>query len=63
MSRNLNHSTAAPSEGWGRVAFRAGEATALAGKPEESNPHPMGSVEAKNWLDGWRAFTARGGRS
>lgn len=63
MTPSTNHAMAAPSEGWGRVAFRAGEATAIAGKPEESNPHPRGSVEAKNWLDGWRAYTARGGHS
>jgi len=53
----------AASDPWGRVAFRAGKATALAGRPEEANPHPLGSARAKNWRDGWRTVAARPGRS
>lgn len=59
MNRHAKHPTPAPSDAWGRVAFRAGEAAALAGQPKDMNPHPADSVEAKNWGNGWRAVTAR----
>lgn len=58
MNRDARHVTPASADAWGRVAFGAGKAMARAGKPEEGNPHPLGSVEAENWRDGWRTVTA-----
>ncbi|MBI1206858.1 MAG: hypothetical protein GC191_06165 [Azospirillum sp.] len=48
-----------PLEGWHRAAFRAGEIAAIGGMSEEINPHRSGSLEAVNWLAGWRAHPPR----
>lgn len=43
---------------WNRVAYRAGELSALAGCPEASNPHPALDAGCESWRDGWLAATA-----
>ena len=59
MERDATHGGRTLAEGWRRVAFRAGEAAARAGRAEDTNPHPRGSSEAMNWDAGWRAAAAQ----
>lgn len=55
MTRDVTRGRPTLTEGWRRVAFRAGEAAARVGRAEDANPHPQGSSEAMNWNAGWRA--------
>lgn len=40
---------------WAHVAFLNGELAAIAGVARSGNPHPAGSVEARNWSSGWKS--------